>query len=411
MCRSDMPDRGDYKGQSDETACCDNVWLPSMKIRNVDGTLTDRDQYYSIYFSKDDDNVGYQLNLQGTFFSPMHFAKFPFDSQVLEIHFTQSTGFLDSVEEYIPSATTTRWFQRGAGDVAPGWELKDVEIEGFNTSLSEMVQVYTSQYGKPFHANDSHPLAGKDGTISEIIDGVANKDFCILIKIDRYWNSYLLTMVLPLIFLNVLLFCTFFIPPQDAMNIRTRMFVVIFLSITSLNFAVSGKLPASSYTTGIEELLLYCYAIAAIATPQAVFVGALEVNARQKQSAAQQKERKSKETLGFGEQIKSALSKDKPADPEEGKHSGIPLAFGNSGNGASSGKSKKAKQNNTQMGEMFLRALSAHYNTLVTKPSEQIRFDYVSRAAKYIDRITYYTMLTVTLIMYILFFVQGSVGA
>ena len=46
----------------------------------------------------------------------------------------------------------------------------------------------------------------------------------------------------------------------------------------------------------------------------------------------------------------------------------------------------------------------------MTKPSEQIRFDYVSRAAKYIDRITYYTMLTVTIIMYILFFVQGSVA-
>ena len=88
MCRSDMPDRGDYKAPTDETMCCDDVWLPSMKIRNVDGTLTDRDQYYNIYFSKDDANVGYQLNLQGTFFSPMHFAKFPFDSQMLEIHFT-----------------------------------------------------------------------------------------------------------------------------------------------------------------------------------------------------------------------------------------------------------------------------------------------------------------------------------
>ena len=158
MCRSDIPNRSDYTRSIYELMCCDDVWLPTIKVRNVIGSLEERDQGEMIILDSED-NVGWFVELEGTFFSPFHFAEFPFDSQQLDIHFTHSAGSLTQVANFVPSASSSRWFQRGEGDAAPGWDLRDIHIEAYNVSLVESISYFVSKYGVVSNELERLPIA------------------------------------------------------------------------------------------------------------------------------------------------------------------------------------------------------------------------------------------------------------
>ena len=48
-CRSDLEQRSDYTSKMHATSCCDGVWIPSLRIDNLYGTLTSRHQPYVLY--------------------------------------------------------------------------------------------------------------------------------------------------------------------------------------------------------------------------------------------------------------------------------------------------------------------------------------------------------------------------
>lgn len=414
MCRSDVPARSDYTRTIHELSCCDEVWLPSIKAKNIVGSFNERHQDYTIYLDLNG-NVGWKVQLQGTFFTPFYFAKFPFDSQELDLHFTQSSGKLTTVKKFVPSAIAHRWFQRAEGDSCPGWDVKEVKMEQFNVTLTDAVREYTTKYGRMSAETDVMPMARPDNASSEdkedILASQRNQDFIAIIKVSRYSQSYVLTMVVPLLLLKLLLFATFFIPAADAVNIRTRMFVAIFFSITALNFTVSNKLPASSYATGIEELLLTSYAIAALATPQAIVVGVLEVNAKNQQAEIERKEAKAKQKLN----LSSIMSAKRTPSTDITQERVIPIGEDNRRNGGGSqtnnngGGGGGGVMKASAFTEVLSRALSAQYGALVGKPVEQVNFKYASKAGKIIDRSFYYTFLIVDLVCFSLFFSQGSI--
>ena len=57
MCRSDVPARSDYTRTIHELSCCDEVWLPSIKAKNIVGSFNERHQDYTIYLDLNG-NVG-----------------------------------------------------------------------------------------------------------------------------------------------------------------------------------------------------------------------------------------------------------------------------------------------------------------------------------------------------------------
>ena len=290
-------------------------------------------------------------------------------------------------------------------------------MEQFNVTLTDAVREYTTKYGRMSAETDVMPMARPDNASSEdkedILASQRNQDFIAIIKVSRYSQSYVLTMVVPLLLLKLLLFATFFIPAADAVNIRTRMFVAIFFSITALNFTVSNKLPASSYATGIEELLLTSYAIAALATPQAIVVGVLEVNAKNRQAEIERKEAKAKQKLNLSSimSAKRTPSSDVTQERvipigEDDRRNGGGSQTNNNGGGGGGGVMKASA-----FTEVLSRALSAQYGALVGKPVEQVNFKYASKAGKIIDRSFYYTFLIVDLVCFSLFFSRGSITA
>ena len=132
-CFSDVPIRDDQTKVYDEYMCCDDVWLPTLSYGNAFELPEGRLEPYTIFLDPSG-AVGWKMNLQAVFFTPMYFGNYPFDSQKLTMQFIYSHGKKTStVERFIPSATATEWFQRGKGDVAAGWSIDNLKIETYNT--------------------------------------------------------------------------------------------------------------------------------------------------------------------------------------------------------------------------------------------------------------------------------------
>ena len=244
-CFSDVPVRSDNTKMYNEYLCCDDVWLPTITMANVYSLPDDRLEPYQIYLDKSG-SVGWRLNLQATFFTPMYFGNYPFDSQSLTMQFVYSHGAeATTVNQFVPSATATRWFQRGGGDVAAGWSVEKVHISTFNTSLVDFVHHFTSLYGSSSHESDPLPMASEEKEYNTITSRVM-MEFDIEIKVRRHWMSHVLTIIIPILLLITMTFVSYFIHPSH-LGERITMHITVFLSMTALQFVVSAKLPASSY--------------------------------------------------------------------------------------------------------------------------------------------------------------------
>ena len=79
----------------------------------------------------------------------------------------------------------------------------------------------------------------------------------------------------------------------------------MFFSITALNFVIARKIPASSYATGIEQLMLTSYIIASLSAPHAIVIGVLEIHARQAKAEAKVKEKEVKQKLNLAKMMSS----------------------------------------------------------------------------------------------------------
>ena len=221
-CRSDIQQRSDYKKNLGELLCCDNVWLPSLKVDNVYGTLVDKDQNEVIFLDQDG-NVGWKIQLEGEFYSPMDFSKFPFDTQELDLHFTHGAGMMNVIKNFHTSALARQWFQRAEGDAAPGWSVTNVSTTTSEIKVVDQVSYYTSTYGHISNTNDPLPLAPGKSTTSPILDETTDKQFTAIIHVKRFSGGFVMKMIMPLICLKALLFASYFIPAKDAYNVRTRM--------------------------------------------------------------------------------------------------------------------------------------------------------------------------------------------
>ena len=180
---------------------------------------------------------------------------------------------------------------------------------------------------------------------------------------------------------------------------------MIFLSITALNFAVDKSIPTTSYATGIEELLVFGYIIAAISTPQAIVVGVLEQNAVAKASQEKSKEKEVTNKLKLGEIFKTNPPTAAAAKPKES--TSIPIAFGE----PAQNKAPNRQQSNgaLNVADAFSKALSMHFSRMAEKPKETFNFTYKSRAAMVIDRFFYYGFLICSIVAFSLFFQNGEI--
>ena len=191
--------------------CCDGVWLPSISIINVYELPEGRTQAHKIYMNEQG-AVGWGMEIHAIYHNSMDFRDFPFDKQHLVMQFAYNHGRTVDIGRFIPSATSKEWFMRGPGDVAPGWDVSRVEVRSHNSSMADLIAMYTSDgLGQQSHPDDPLPMTGNNDNVANMEQLV---EFDVVIVIDRHWLYHITNMVIPLLLLVSLSFIAYFIPPE-----------------------------------------------------------------------------------------------------------------------------------------------------------------------------------------------------
>ena len=68
--------------------------------------------------------------------------------------------------------------------------------------------------------------------------------FTIVTIIDRFWQYYLINMIVPSFMLVIISFITFIIP-ASGVDSRIALNMTLFLSLTALQFVINDQLPKS----------------------------------------------------------------------------------------------------------------------------------------------------------------------
>lgn len=122
-----------YCSYSDElhsagAACCGgDLWLPSLRFRNVASISGSRNQVFYITV-RPDGVVMWRVKFSAVFFCNMDFHAFPFDMQTLDMHLYSTAGSFakgpnGTNVKFIASATGDRLFDMGEGSDSNGWDI------------------------------------------------------------------------------------------------------------------------------------------------------------------------------------------------------------------------------------------------------------------------------------------------
>ena len=127
-----------YCSYSDElapsnAACCGgDLWLPSLRFRNMLSLSGSRDAVVWINVRPDGVAV-WRVKVQATFFTNLIFKAFPFDTNSLDIHLmgtnvTSGRGPPGTDVKFIASATGDRVFELGEGSDSNGWNVETLLV-------------------------------------------------------------------------------------------------------------------------------------------------------------------------------------------------------------------------------------------------------------------------------------------
>ncbi|KAF8055655.1 hypothetical protein HT031_006677 [Scenedesmus sp. PABB004] len=239
--------------------CCDGVWLPGFGFRNAHSLPEGRvEPLYAIVVAPDNETVTWRLTTHGTYFTPMDFHAFPFDSQdlIIELSTTQATP--DKIV-VVPSATSHKLFVHGPGDDLSTWRIVDVSIKVDPPLKGSNLIAHSS----PVSPDDPSPQSAVNATPAQLANSVVPPlYFCVTkihIKVQRLWTYYLFVAILPVLFLVWVAHVTFFMGPTR-LNDRVSVLITLMLALVALQWVINENLPDSSYLLPTSQLVLLSYA-------------------------------------------------------------------------------------------------------------------------------------------------------
>lgn len=199
------------------------IWWPETDFVNSLGT-TIHNRSLSIL---PDGQATYSLKLNGTFFTPMDFKKFPFDDQTFKIRLQSFLWPKETLQFEID--------QKNSGFA------KDTFLDLFYL-VSTSMNVTTNQY--------------LDTDYSEL-------DFCI--HLERHTGFYIYQVLIPLFVILAITFAMFYI---DVSELSSRLYLVqgSVLVLIAMKFMINDKLPPIDYLTIIDYIFFSAYFCCAIAT-------------------------------------------------------------------------------------------------------------------------------------------------
>ncbi|WZN60471.1 ligand-gated ion-channel protein [Chloropicon roscoffensis] len=262
-CASDFTlSKRQGQGYGTHVTCCDDLWLPTVRMINVYSLPDTRLQPYEI--SVEGDSVSWWLGLNSVVFTPMNFRSFPFDSQDLVLQF----GYSDAayIKEFVPSTTSKRFLIRGDGNIVSGWDVTDVKVVNSSQTQQQELSDWVEQYGKFSDEDDPSPVVRRNANATKEL-----VTFEVVIQIKRLWKHYVLNLITPAIFIVLLSLITFLIP-ADSLDVRIGLSVTLFLSLTALQFIINESLPKTSNPSAMHELILISYIIVTFGMPESILV-------------------------------------------------------------------------------------------------------------------------------------------
>ncbi|UCE02527.1 MAG: hypothetical protein JSW67_14990 [Candidatus Latescibacterota bacterium] len=204
-------------GERARVVSADAVWTPNVLVFNQRDVSADLPKRVEI---RPDGTVIYRQRLAGTFAARLSLARFPLDTQTLEI------------ELVVYGASTD--------------EVLLVESPAFPSSRSDNLAINDWEIGE---------LSTETGVLNPVPGAPSLSSLRIRIPAERLIGYFLVQLLVPLFIIVGMSWVGFWIDP-GVIPARTSVGVTSVLTLIAYRFMISGLVPKLSYLTRMDYLLL-----------------------------------------------------------------------------------------------------------------------------------------------------------
>jgi len=208
----------------------------------------DKDKTSEIkYFSYSDDSTWLEIDYAGlvNIRSKFNFSNFPFDTQVLNIHY-QTDELLSG--EYMDE----------------GFEIYTItpDREVFSSLSKYMDKNYLQEWKVTKTNVFSNFIETEDGYFDQLT---------LSITVQRNSNYYLFKIIIPVLLILAIAWCVLWIP-TDEIESRLTTSIVSLLSLIAYNFVFQDDIPKLDILTSLDKFILLSYLFCAIPIFTTIFL-------------------------------------------------------------------------------------------------------------------------------------------
>lgn len=163
--------------------------------------------------------------------------------------------------------------------------------------------------------NDPSPLGPKNGTLLWLYDESSEQYVLISLHVTRFVVWTLFQGVLPVVLVGLLAFTIFLYAPSDsALKDRISALVMLFLSLSAIQFVIINIMPPSSYLVPMQQLSLMTYILYAVLVLETIAVCYIAQYKSKVEEKAQFKQAREDLNAGIKELRESKSFHDEAAD-------------------------------------------------------------------------------------------------
>ena len=197
----------------------ERIWWPDIEFENLQGERHTESRELVI---TPEGHVKYAERFQGVFNVDMHLAKFPFDHQNLTIHI-ESFSWDDRYVVFKP------------------YEEKTGYNKDFHTLEWKLHDVHTEVHEK-----------------KEVRSDEKFSEYVFSINVDRDPGFYIWKIAVPLLFIVLFNWATFWMPGEPA-SVRMERSVISLLTVVAFHQVVASNLPRIGYLTFLDGMVYVAF--------------------------------------------------------------------------------------------------------------------------------------------------------
>jgi hypothetical protein len=211
-----------------------SIWMPSIDMINA---VTPRDKRYQSLSVAPDGTVHYAERFHADLSSRFALRRFPFDSQLLTIHFSPFVNDVSGETLSVSSDQSSVRAGQNAYNSLAQWEIGTI--------------------------------SARTNTLRQFKKEVTEVVFSIHVR--RHYGFYVWKVFVPLLLMVFLSWSVFWVDPFDLAN-QVQIAVTTILTVIAFAFAISATMPRVPYITFIDAFFLTCYVFVFIAVVELMTV-------------------------------------------------------------------------------------------------------------------------------------------